>query len=167
MRGNALEQTGQAAAARTVYARLIADYPTSIRVREASLRSADVLMKSGQPALVADVLKDLTAKDDASALLIAAKAFSQTGDNSRALAAYRRIYFFAPGSAESAQAATAIPQLSSSLAPGSESEAITRADKLYEARRYNDAFQAYSDALSKFPGLANNQNSIATGYLGG
>jgi len=163
MRGNALEQTGQAAAARAVYARLIADYPTSIRVREASLRSADILMKSGQPAFVADVLKDLTAKDDAAALLIAAKAFSQTGDNSRALAAYRRLYFFAPASAESAQAATAIPQLSSSLTPGSEAEAITRADKLYEARRYNDAFQAYSDALSKFPGLANSQNQLRRG----
>ena len=163
MRANALEQTGQAAAARTVYARLIADYPTSIRVREASLRSADILMKSGQPALVANVLKDLTTKDDAAALLIAAKASSQTGDNSRALAAYRRIYFFAPASAESAQAATAIPQFSSSLAPGSESEAITRADKLYEARRYNDAFQAYSDALSKFPGLANSENQLRRG----
>src|SRR4029453_15414126 len=100
-----------------VYARLIADYPTSIRVREASLRLADILMKSGQPALVADVLKDLTAKDDAAALLIAAKAFSQAGDNPRALGAYRRIYFCAPASAESAQAATAIRQPSSLWPP--------------------------------------------------
>lgn len=163
MRGNALEQTGQIAAAQTVYGRLITDYPTSIRVREAKLRSADLMMKSGQPTAVADVLKNLVAKDDAAALLLAAKAFSQTGDNARAREAYRRIYFFAPASAESAQAATMIPQLSSALAPNNETEAISRADKLYEAKRFNDAFQAYSDALSRYPGLANSQNQLRRG----
>ena len=89
MRGNALEQTGQSAAARTVYGRLINDYPTSTRVREATMRSADIMMKSGQPAAVADVLKELVTKDDAAALLLAAKAFSQSGDNPRARDAYR------------------------------------------------------------------------------
>lgn len=163
MRGNALEQTGQAAAARTAYERLVSDYPASIRVREATLRSADILLKSGQAAAVPAALQNLTTRDVAAALLLTARAFAQGGDHARALTAYRRIYFFAPASAESAQAESMIPQLSSALGPANEAEAIARAEKLYDAKRYNDAFQAYSEALSKFPGLANTQNQLRRG----
>jgi soluble lytic murein transglycosylase len=46
MRGNALEQTGQTAAARIAYERLIRSYPSSIRAREATLRVADILLMS-------------------------------------------------------------------------------------------------------------------------
>ena len=163
MRGNALEQTGQAAAARAVYERLINNYSESIRVREATLRSAEILLKSGQAGSVPAVLQNLTGKNDAAALLISARAFAQSGDNASALDAYRRIYFFAPASAESAQAQTMIPQLGSTLAPANENEAKVRAEKLFDAKRYNDAYQAYSDALSRFPNLANTQNQLRRG----
>ncbi len=157
MRGNALEQTGQAAAARIAYEQLIKNYPSSIRVREATLRVADIFLKSGQATAVPVLLKDLTNRNDAAALLLSAKAAAQSGDNARALEAYRRIYFFAPTSSESAAAQAMIPQLSSPLAPLNEAEASARAEKLFDARRYNDAYQAYTDALSKFPGLAKSQ----------
>ncbi len=85
MRGNALEQTGQTAVARIVYEQLIRDHPNSIRSREATLRVAEILLKSGQSAAVPMLLKDLTSKDDAAALLLAAKASAQSGDNARAL----------------------------------------------------------------------------------
>ncbi|HET6670444.1 MAG TPA: transglycosylase SLT domain-containing protein [Pyrinomonadaceae bacterium] len=163
MRGNALEQTGQSALARTVYEQLIRNYPSSIRVRESTLRVADILLKSGQGAAVPVLLKELTSKDDATALLLAAKASTQSGDNARALASYRRIYFFAPASSESTQAQSLIPQLSSTLAPLNEAEAIARAERLFDARRYNDAYQAYTDALLKFPTLANTPNQLRRG----
>jgi soluble lytic murein transglycosylase len=163
MRGDALEQAGQIAAARIAYEQVIRDYPSSIRIREATLRIADILSKSGQSAAVPVLLKDLSSKEDPAALLIAAKAYSQSGDDARALGAYRRIYFFAPASAESEQAQTTIQQLSSNLSPANEAEAITRAEKLFEAKRYSAAYQAYTDALSKFPGLANTQNQLRRG----
>ena len=163
MRGNALEQTGQSAAARIAYEQLIRNYPSSIRVREAYLRVGDILAKSGSSAGIPVLLKDLADRDDPAALLLIAQAFKQTGDSTRALNAYRRIYFFAPASSEAAQAATIIPQLSSSLSPSGEAEAVARADKLFEAKRYNDAYQAYTDALAKFPGLANTQNQLRRG----
>lgn len=163
MRGNALEQTGQSAAARIAYEQLIRNYPSSIRVREAYLRVGDILAKSGSSAGIPVLLKDLADRDDPAALLLIAQAFKQTGDSTRALNAYRRIYFFAPASSEAAQAATMIPQLSSSLSPSGEAEAVARADKLFEAKRYNDAYQAYTDALAKFPGLANTQNQLRRG----
>lgn len=163
MRGNALEQTGQTAAARIAYEQLIRNYPSSIRVREATLRIADILSKSGQSAAVPQLLEDLSSKEDPAALLFNAKAYSQTGDTARALEAYRRIFFFAPASTESGQAQTMILQLSSSLSPANETEAITRAQKLFESKRYGDAYQAYTYALTKFPGLANTQNQLRRG----
>ena len=56
-----------------------------------------------------------------------------------------------------------IPQLSSTLSPLNEAEASARAEKLFEAKRYNDAYQAYTDGLSKFPGLANTANQLRRG----
>ena len=163
MRGNALEQTGQTALARTVYEQLIRSHPSSIRLREATLRVAEILQKSGQASGVPTFLQDLTKQDDAAALLLAAKAYAQSGDNARALAAYRRIYFFAPSSSESASAQTMIPQFSSTLSPLNEAEASARAEKLFDAKRHNDAYQAYTEAVSKFPGLANTANQLRRG----
>ncbi len=163
MRGNALEQTGRHAEARTVYDQLASDYSTSSRAREARLRSADLLLRAGQAAAVPNLLSELTAKDDSAALLLTAKAFAQTGDTTRALAAYRRIYFFAPASAESSQAASMIPQFGSALDPGSAEEALARADRLYAANKYVDALPAYTDAIRQFPALANTQNQLRRG----
>jgi len=163
MRGDALEQAGDKAGARANYEQLLRDYPTSSRAREAALRAVAIALQSGNAAAAPTLLKDLLAKDDAAALLLTAKARAQAGDNTQALAAYRRIYFFAPASSESAEAAAAIPQLSSSLSPATQEEAITRADKLYAAKRFSEAAQVYAEAFAKFPGTANPQAQLRRG----
>ena len=163
LRANALEQAGRIAEARAVYQQLMQTYPSSLRVREAALRVADLLTKSGETAAVPLLLKDLDRQDDAAALLATAKAYEQTGDTTRALASYRRLYFFAPESAESADAATAIPKLGSALSPANVEEAITRANDLYTAKRYNDALTAYADAFGKFPATATSENQLRCG----
>lgn len=163
MRANALEQAGRSAEARAAFDQLARDYSSSIRAREAKLRSADLLLKAGQAAAVPALLSELAAKDDATALLLSAKAYTQSSDTTRALAAYRRIYFFAPASSESTQAATAIPQLGSNLSPAAAEEAIARADRFYAATKYGDALQAYTDAIGKFPSLATTQNQLRRG----
>jgi soluble lytic murein transglycosylase len=163
VRADALEQAGNKAEARTNYEQLLSDYPTSLRAREAVLRAAGIALQSGNSAAVSTLLKDLFAKDDAAALLLIAKARAQSGDNGQALAAYRRIYFFAPESSESVEAAAAITQYSSSLSPATQEEAITRADKLYAAKRFSDAAQAYTDAFARFPGASNAQALLRRG----
>ena len=155
MRGDALEQAGKVAEARTSYEELLESYPGSTRAREATLRLAGILMQSGNAAAVPNQIRDLAAKDDPAALLLTARAAEQTSDSTRALTAYRRVYFYAPGSAEAADAAAAIPRLGSSLIPGKADEAIARADKLYEAKRFSDASQAYADAFTRFPDASN------------
>ena len=62
-------------------------------------------------------LKIWRKQNDAAALLATAKAYEQSSDQNRALASYRRLYFFAPASTESAEAATAITRLGSTTSP--------------------------------------------------
>ena len=45
-------------------------------------------------------------------------------------------------------------ELGSSLSPARADEAIARADKFYEAKRFSDASQAYADAFARFPETA-------------
>ena len=75
MRGGALEQAGKLPEARLAYEQLLDDYPSSTRARETTLRVADILMRGGSVAAVANLLKDLSAKDDPAALLLTARAY--------------------------------------------------------------------------------------------
>jgi soluble lytic murein transglycosylase len=163
MRANALEQAGQGLQARALYQELIREYPSSLRSREAALRAADLLIKDGQAAAVPLLLKNLAAQDDATALLVTARAAEQNSDSTRALAAYRRLYFFAPAADEAADSARAIERLGSSTSPATDEEAKERADRLFNARRYSDAYAAYGDAFAKFPATATLQNQLRRG----
>jgi peptidoglycan lytic transglycosylase len=163
MRANAFEQIGKDVEARAVYQQLLLDYPTSLRAREAALRSAALLMKSNEAAAVPLLLKDLVQSDDAEALLASAKAFEQTSDQTRALAAYRRIYFFVPYSAESAEAATSLTRLGSTTSPATAEEAVTRAERLFQSKKFTDAVAAYGDAFAKFPATAITENQLHRG----
>ena len=151
MRGSALEQAGKLPEARAAYEELLSDYPGSTRTRETTLRLASILMRSGSVTAVANQLKDLSARNDPAALLLIARAAEQASDSTRALSAYRRLYFYTPAATESADAATAITRLGSAVAPANSDEAIARADKFYEAKRFSDASQAYADAFARFP----------------
>src|SRR5437879_3126847 len=151
LRAGALEQANRRVEARATYEQLARDYPSSLRAREATLRDAQMFMQDGQAAGVPVALKQLAAKDDAAALLLTAKAYEQTGDSTRTLAAYRRIYFFAPASADAQEAATALTGLNSALSPTTAEEAISRAEKLSAAKRFSEAFDAYTEAFVRFP----------------
>lgn len=154
LRASSLEQAGRLSEARVVYDQLAETYPASPRAKEARLSAAGILLKSGGASAVPLSLKDLAAANDAAALLMTAKAYEQRSDSARALDAYRRIYFYAPVSAESVEAAGAITRLGSTPSPATSEEALTRADKLYEARRFLDASQAYGEAFARFPATA-------------
>jgi soluble lytic murein transglycosylase len=150
MRARALEQLSRRTEARADYEKLARDYPSSMRAGHALRRDAEMLMEDNQAAAVPVLLKELAAKNDAAALLLIAKAYEQTNDSTRALAAYRRVYFYAPAASESVEAQAKLSLLNSTTAPASSEEAIARADRLYEAKRYNDAASAYADAFARF-----------------
>jgi soluble lytic murein transglycosylase len=120
-------------------------------------------MKSNEAAAVPLLLKDLTQTDDAAALLAAAKAYEQNSDTTKALADYRRIYFFVPAASESTEAAASITRLGSTLSPASVEEAITRANRLFDGKKYGDAVSAYGEAFAKFPTTASTENQLRRG----
>jgi soluble lytic murein transglycosylase len=163
MRARALEQAARRTEARAAYEKLFRDYPTSMRAREAALQNALIAAQDGQSEAVPLLLKDLSERNDASALLLTAKAYEQMNDATRALASYRRIYFYAPASIESTEAAAAIARLGSTPAPASAEEASTRAEKLYDAKRYKEAADAYTDAFARFPQTASAQTQLRRG----
>lgn len=150
MRAEALEQANRRIEARAAYEEIGRDFPASLRARRAMLRVGEMLIQDGQAAAVPLVLKQLAAKDDAAALLLTARAYEQTGDPARASASYRRVYFFAPASVESAEAVTAMARLGSNTAAANAEEAIARAEKLFGAKRFSEAVDAYSDAFTRF-----------------
>lgn len=163
LRASAFEQGGRSAEARATYLQLIRDYPSSLRMREAALRVADLMKKSGDSAAIPLLLRDFAEADDPEALLLSAKAYEQTSDQTKALALYRRLYFFAPASEVSGEAATAFSRLGSSTSPGTPEEALARADRLYNARRFTDAYAAFTDAFTLFPPTATAQNQLRRG----
>jgi soluble lytic murein transglycosylase len=163
LRARALEQATRRTEARAAYEKLFRDYPTSMRAREAALHNAEMVVQDGQAAAAPLLLKELSDKNDASALLLTAKSYEQTNDPTRALASYRRIYFYAPATIESTEASAAITRLNSTLAPATAEEALTRAEKFYEAKRYKEAADAYADAFSRFSQTANAQTQLKRG----
>ncbi len=163
MRAEALEKAGRRVEARAAFEQLARDFPESLRARDATLRAAGIAFQDGQTGAVPLFVKKLSDADDASALLLTARAYEQAGDTTRALQSYRRLYFYAPASLESAQALAAIPRLNSTNAPATADEAIARADRFYEAKRYNDAVDAYADAFGRFPTTATAQTQLRRG----
>lgn len=163
MRAGALEKAGRTQEARAFYQQLLQEYSASLLAHEAALRVADLLTKSGDAAAVPLLLKDLTQANDAEALLATGKAYEQSSDPTRALASYRRLYFFVPYATESAEAATAITRLGSNTSPATNEEAISRAFGLYMAKKFGDALTAYNDAFAKFPATATTENQLHRG----
>jgi soluble lytic murein transglycosylase len=164
LRGDALEKAGRRAEARASFEELARDYPDSLRARDATVRAAQLLAQDGQTAGVPVEVKKLADADDADALLLTARAYEQGGDRTKALAAYRRLYFYAPATVEKeTEAAAALARLGSSNAPGSAEEAAARAERLYKSKRYADAAAAHADAFARFPATLTPQAQLRRG----
>jgi soluble lytic murein transglycosylase len=153
LRASALEQASKLAEARLAYEQLTKDYPSSVQARNAAIRNAELLLSSGGGARVPSLLKSLVDNDDPAALLLSARAQEQLGDQTRAVALYRRLYFYGAASDQATEAASALVRLGASTAPAKQEEAEARGDKLYQGRKFNDAFQAYTEAAAAFPAL--------------
>ncbi len=152
LRADALEKLGRRAEARAALEELARDHPDSMRAREATLRAGRLLAQDGQPSAVPLAVRRYADEDDAEALLLSAKAYEQSGERDKALAAFRRLYFYAPVSATNdAEATAAFARLGSTTAPAHAEEAAARAEKLFRAKRYADAVAAYADAFARFP----------------
>lgn len=160
LRADALAQSGRRDEARALYEQLANEFPNSLLARRAIIKAAEISLGENHTL---KSLQNLIDADDGAVLLLAAKTYERQNDMTRALAAYRRIYFYAPASLESADAAAALARLNSSTAPANADEANTRAEKLFAAKRYNDAAQSYGEAFAAFPNTANDKTQLHRG----
>ncbi|MGC2239003.1 MAG: transglycosylase SLT domain-containing protein [Pyrinomonadaceae bacterium] len=157
LRGRALQNAGRHAEAMNAFANLTREFPNSLRSREAKLLWANSALQSGQAAQIPNFLKDLTDKNDADALLVAAKSFETQNNQPEAVKLYRKIYFFGAGSNAAKEAEAKLTFLSQPLTPQNAEEIAARADKLYAAKNYAEAQTAYDNLLLSFPNAATPQ----------
>lgn len=163
LRGEALAKANRGSDARAAYEQLARDFPDSPRARDALLRSAELALKNNDAAPVPALLKRLADADDGDALLHTAKAYERQGDRDAAARAYRRLYFYAPASPAAAEAGKVLGANGTNMPPGNAEENITRAERLFAARRYNDATAAYGAAFSTTPGTATPETRLRHG----
>lgn len=159
----AFEQLGRQTEARADYEKLARKYPKSLQAGHAMRRDAEMLLDAGQGEAVPVLLKDLGEKADAAALILIGKAHEKAGDSTRSLAAYRRVYFYAPAATASVEAMAMISKLNSNLIPATAEEAMARADRLYDAKRYGDAVNAYTESFTRFPNTARPEAQLRRG----
>ena len=151
LRGKALQQAGNHTEAMTVFAKLLNDFPTSLRSTDAKLLWANSAIQSGQAATVPNFLRELNEKKSGPALIATAKAFESQNNQAEAITYYRRAYFYSAGSDSAKEAEAKLNLLAQNLAPTNAEEAQAKADKLFAAKNYAAADKAYSEFVISFP----------------
>lgn len=154
LRGKSLQQASNHAEAMNVFARLIQDFPASLRAREAKLLWATSALQSGQAARISTFLKDLTDQNDTDALLLTAKSYETQNNQPQAIAFYRRVYFYGAGTDAAKEAETKLTAAGQVLTPQTANEILARADKFYGAKNYAEAQTAYNSLIANFPNSA-------------
>ncbi len=160
LRGQALQKTGNQAEAMNVFAELARSFPTSLRAREGKLLWAASAMQSEQAAQIPTFLKDLTDKNDADALLLAAKSYESQNNQANAVIFYRKVYFYGAGTDAGREAGAKLVSLGQNLAPRTAEEILERAAKLFAAESYRESADAYSIAVSNFPNISTPQTNL-------
>ncbi|MDT7603016.1 MAG: soluble lytic murein transglycosylase [Acidobacteriota bacterium] len=158
LRADALAKLNRRAEARAAYEQLARDFPASPRARDAVLKDAEIALQNNEAAAVPLLVKKLADANDPDALLLTARSYDAQGKPDLAAQTYRRIYFYAPASPAAADSTKA-----GVLTPANADEAITRANRLYDAKRYMEAVDAYALAFARFPATADAQGRLRQG----
>lgn len=151
MRGRVLRQAGSHAEALPVFLRLRNQFPYSLHFRESLLLSADSLLATGKAADVAPLLSEIIELRDPEALLAAARAAETMNDTENAVKYLRLAYFHGYGSTASDDAKAKLAELGRTAEPVTREEFQTRAEKLYDAKKWADAHAAYLELSDKYP----------------
>src|SRR5262249_26815461 len=145
--GRAYNESSNLEKARDAFRRLVEKYPQSLFYREAQVSAGETSLKLGDPKTAwKNLAKSIEAKDPA-ALLISAQCYEQLNDQSKATAAYRKLYYEAPESNESEEAALKLAAFGIAL-PEAGTEGFkfseTRANRLFEAGQFARAVIAFA-----------------------
>jgi soluble lytic murein transglycosylase len=147
----ALQNAGSHAEAMMVFDRMIKEFPTSLRAREAKILRATSALQIGQAAQIPAFLSELNSKHYADSLLLTAKAFEQQANQAEAVKFYRLTYFYGAGTDAAKEAEAKLKTLGDDLTAKTEEEIAARAERLFELKNYGAAVTAYNELLLNFP----------------
>lgn len=153
-RGKALQEGGRAEEAEREFRRLAQIFPSSVLARTAALQSAGSAMLRGDYQTATADLTALVEKNDGAALKLRADALEKAGRVNEAALTLRKLYYDAPQSAEADKAAARLSAIGATAAPADAGQQRRRADRLYEAKLYALAAQAYVQIANLFPDAA-------------
>src|SRR5262249_37903878 len=145
---------GRAEEAEREFRRLAQIYPSSLLARTATLQSAGSAMLRGDYQTATADLAPLVGMSDGAALKLRADALEKAGRVNEAVLTLRKLYYDAPQSAEADKAAGRLTALGATTAPADAAQQPRRADRLFEAKLYALAAQAYVQISSLFPDAA-------------
>lgn len=151
LRGRALQGSGNHAEAISVFAKLLNDFPNSIRTEDAKLKWADSAIQAGQATTVPDILREQIARNQPAALLLTAKAYDAQGNAAESVKLFRRTYFFGAGSDAAKEAEAKLTSLGEPLIPRTSDEALASAERFYNAKNYSDSVNTYNSLITSFP----------------
>lgn len=165
--GKALKETGRMKEAVEIFNRLIKNYPHSLRIKDAKLLASESLLQLGMPSEALSSIEDLVRENEPSALLLAARSYRALGDIQRAWKFYRLTIWQGLDKDESIKASTELSSMGLSSDVQTQEEALMKADKLFEAKRYEEALRAYGEASSfaELPEAARLKTVIALSSL--
>jgi soluble lytic murein transglycosylase len=146
--GNAYLQSGRTAEALSTLSDFNKTFPDSLLIRDAHMIYATALLQEGRPAEAAALLESERSPVRSDLELTIGRAYAATGQNDKAAAAFRNVYFNLPSSPEADAAGAELRKLGIS---GGIAERRTRADLLFKSRHYADAATEYRGLVDAVP----------------
>src|SRR5437870_4371361 len=136
----------------------IAELSALVESNQGRPAPADMAVALGDPESARREVARLAEADDADAVYIAAQAAELTGKTDEAIKLYRKIYYELAATRASVQAEQRLAALGAAVKdhPGTLDEERARADALLESKQFNEAAQAYTNLLTRFPEAAGN-----------
>ena len=151
LRGSALQLSGNHAEAMKAFEKLVTDHPDSTRAAEARLLWAESAIAAGRGSQVPTFLSEQIKDHDPAAMLLAARSYEAAGNQAESVSFLRRTYFYGAGSDAAKEALSKLTTLGQSLEPQNLEEIQTRAEKLFDAKEYAKAHDAYTELAAKYP----------------
>jgi soluble lytic murein transglycosylase len=144
--GDAYLKTAHNAEALATLADFDKNFPDSLLIRDAHLVYASALLEEGRAQEAASLLEKDRAPLRSDLELAIGRAYEAAGDNQKAAAAFRNLYFNLPNSFEADMAGAELRKLG---VAGSVAERRTRADLLLKAKHYDEAANDYRQLVQE------------------
>ena len=146
--GNAYLQTGHTAEALSTLLEFSKAFPDSLLIRDAHLVYANALLQEGRASEAAALLENDRSPVRSDLELTLGRAYGAIGQNDKAAAAFRNVYYNLPSSPEADAAGAELRKLAVS---GGVAERRTRADLLFKTRHYSDSASEYRALVDAVP----------------